>query len=254
MSSDELIEKALRLVAVSLPEGDGHSCWLDAATGAGNMTVELAKLIKGRGRLMTIDIDELSWHDWAKPRLSELDLLDTVEFRTCDFSKIADENLQFDGIFTSTTLSCMGLRAIDAIAQLPKVLNKKGLLVIHDYLPQRAARNECEELVNDAWRLYKASQLLSGRSFYDEYPPDFICHRLEEAGFENIALEVQEERLLRSSESLQEWLSIELNTEYSDHRLVVALEQANERCKAKVREAGEMLRWSGSYLITARLG
>ena len=53
---------------------------LDAATGAGETTVRLAQAMQG-GKLITIDSDPSSWHDWALPALEKAGLSGRVEFK-----------------------------------------------------------------------------------------------------------------------------------------------------------------------------
>ena len=55
------IDTVLQWVREAVQEAPAsHNLWLDAATGAGNMTVKLASILAGQGDLVTVDRDEES--------------------------------------------------------------------------------------------------------------------------------------------------------------------------------------------------
>jgi len=251
-ASRNLVEVALNWVSASLPEDNRQrALWMDAATGAGNATLRLAERLQGKGQLVTVDVDPESWTDWTRPKLEKAGLLDVVRFEKLDLADLSNLRERFDGIFSDMTLSTMGLAAVEAVAEWRRVLKPGGCVIVRDYLPQGEARNQDERITNLAWRLYKATEVLSGQPHYEEIPPEFWERRFTELGFRVEALEVDPQRPPRSQESLDEWLSLPLEPDVDDAELRDALIRVSERLKDAVRTMRSMTRWSGDFILLA---
>lgn len=175
---DMALEKARQCIEIA----NEPVVWLDAATGAGNATVKLGKLLQGKGKVISVDLDPISWTDWALPKVKSEGLLETVEFRQGDLRHLSTFVDKADGIFCALTISAMGIGGIDAISQWKKVLKKGCTVIIHDYLPQKKARNPGEEIANQAWRLYKACEVLQGEAHYEEIHPRLPGSKIGRSG------------------------------------------------------------------------
>ena len=228
---------------------------LDAATGAGNTTLEMARALHEsglNGKIITVDIDPECWSEWAKPKLDREGLTGLVEFQKCDLRELSRLCIRFDGIFCSTTLSVMGLDAIEAVEAWKDVLHSHGCICIYDYLPQSAPRTSDEELSNFAWQLGKAADALSGRPLCDELAPEFWSKLLTEQGFAVEKVLTDTERPYRSQESVDEFLSTSLDLNCESDEVRIALNQAYEGIKQEITKRGRMTHLSGTFLLMAR--
>jgi len=200
----DLIQIALDLIKESFEANPEGVLWMDAATGAGNTTLKLARLLKGKGELISIDKDESSWTEWAYPKLERENLLDVVKYIKEDLVDLSELKCNFHGIFTHATLSVMGYTALDAVSGWRKLLRPDGRLIILDALPQEDAHDEDEEIANFSWNLIKAVNILEGQIIHDEFPPEFWLNRLKDLGFSIEDYYFTNERKSRSEESLEE--------------------------------------------------
>jgi ubiquinone/menaquinone biosynthesis C-methylase UbiE len=228
---------------------------LDAATGAGNTTLEMARALHEsglNGKIISIDVDPECWSGWAKPKLDEERLTGLVEFHVCDLRELSRLGLKYDGIFCSTTLSIMGLDAIEAVEVWKDVLHSNGCISIYDYLPQSAPRTSDEKLSSFAWQLNKAADALSGRLLCDEFAPEFWSRLLTEQGFAVEKVLTDTERPYRSQESLDEFLSTSLDLNCVSDEVRIALNKAYEEVKQEIARRGRMTRLSGTFLLMAR--
>jgi len=58
-------------------EAEGQPLVLDAATGAGNCAVRVAKMLK-RGRLITVDREAAAWNEYARKKIEEAGVLELL--------------------------------------------------------------------------------------------------------------------------------------------------------------------------------
>lgn len=227
--------------------------WLDAATGAGNMTLRAARrLAELGGSLISVDLDPASWHDWAAPKLRAAGLIDRVRFQALDLLDLSRLGATVDAVICDSTLSAMGLSATAAVLEWSRVLAPGGRVVLQDYLPQAPAAAVDEDLVNRAWRLYKAVEVLSGRPHYEEASPRHWLDLLARQGYRLAWAGQDPRRATRSRESLTEWLDSPLDlSAIADPGLREAIAAADRDLRRDVRARGTMARWSGTFLILA---
>jgi SAM-dependent methyltransferase len=249
----DLVSMALDWAKETIKENGKSVLWMDAATGAGNMTLKLARLFKVNGHVISVDKDEKSWTDWAYPKLAKENLLDVVTFKKLDLTDLSEMNARFHGIFSDMTLSVMGYSAIETISQFKKILLPHGRLIIRDYLPQSKAQNEDEEIANKSWCISKAIEVLSGQDVHDEFPPKFWVNYLKDFGFEINGFCYDDMREFRSRESTEEWLATPFDLNINESELENAIKNYVERLKEVVKQKGYMKNLSGTFLIMASL-
>lgn len=246
-------DRALEWLAEAAMFSGRPPVWLDAATGAGNMTLRAARRLSDLGgTLLSVDIDPASWTDWAAPKLRGADLLDRVQFQVGDLLNLSWLGLTVDAVICDTTLSTMGIPATAALLEWSQVLAPGGRVVIYDYLPQASTTDADQDLANHAWRLYKAVEVLSGRPHYEEVDPTHWLRLLAGQGY-RIDCALQDPRPApRSRESLAEWLETSLDlSAIPDQGLRAAIAAADQEQRRAVRARGAMPRWSGTFLIMA---
>jgi len=147
---------------------------LDAATGAGETTLQIAEAMCG-GRLLTVDIDPASWHEWAEPVIKERGLAERVTFLEEDLRTLESvATNSCDLVVSHSTLSAMGVWAVDAIQQFHRVLKPQAYLVLNDLLPEDESESDPGNISALSWRLSKAAAHLRAESHYEELPAEWI--------------------------------------------------------------------------------
>ncbi|MBU7038782.1 MAG: class I SAM-dependent methyltransferase [Theionarchaea archaeon] len=179
---------------------------LDAATGAGNTTLELAQRIKGK--VISVDMDTA---DSAVERIEDANLSSKVEFVKGNLARMDFlQDASIDAIVSHSTVSSIPaetpFKVLQVFKEFFRVLKPDGILLIIDYYPLESAavKNKADEIAQDAWRVYKAVAELVGDHHHEELPPEWICETLHDIGFKDISHEKISERKL--SESFGEYI------------------------------------------------
>jgi len=119
--------KACKQLAIEAlaPQAGEHI--LDVGCGLGHITIEVARLVGGAGRVTAIDISEIMIREVRK-RLSD-DYGERVEFRVEDAHRMSLENHTFDGCLVINTLMHCGKPA-KVLSEVKRVLKPHGRLVV----------------------------------------------------------------------------------------------------------------------------
>jgi len=253
---DKLNQKMLNEIERIINQKDNEKLLiLDAATGAGVCTRNLARIMK-KGRIISVDIDPASWDEWALPKLREDGTDARVTFICDDLTN--PKNLptdKFDIIVSHTTISVLGFGVFDALWEFYQRLRDGGYLFILDNLPEQPAQNEMEMLGNWDWRLDKARFHLMGiTNHYEEIPPEKVAGWLYKLGFSYCEYEIHLFRGMRSGESLEEWLKIKDNLTLilPDKELEKAILAACKRLAEHARREGIADFGGGNWLLHAQ--
>ncbi len=210
---------------------------LDAATGAGETTLQIAQAMNG-GKLITVDCDRVSWDDWARPALAKAGLLDRVEFVEADLRKLPLEAESVDLIVSDATLSAVGVYAVDAIREFHRVLKTGGRLAVSDLIPENESARDPANVSAMSWRLMKAAAHLTGEDHYEELPTDWVRSRMEEAGFEITSFHIDPARQPAPMPSYEEWRSMDIATGIADQELAAAIRNAQQRFVQRAEKEG----------------
>jgi SAM-dependent methyltransferase len=253
---DDLKRRGFEWFLSNLPVYQKTDCViLDAATGAGNTTLELARMIQASevaARVISVDIDPISWTDWAKPKLDKEGLAHFIEFRQADLCDLKALGIMFHGIVCTTTLSVMGLKAIEAVSLWRDLLLPNSPLIILDYMPSDSSLNAENDYGSLAWRLTKAADVLSGREWCDEFPPEFWVKFLSGQGFIVDQVVLDTSKPDKTQEALEEFLQSQLDVQWPRSGLIKALTDEYEEIKEQIKVEGRMSRLGGAFLILAR--
>jgi len=223
---------------------------VDAATGAGETTVQIASAMRS-GKLITLDIDPAAWHTWALPSLERAGIADRVEFRQSDLRLIESlDPRSIDFIVSDATLSAMGVYAVDAIERFFQILKVGGRLAIRDLLPEAESELAPENVAMRSWRLIKAVAHLNGQQHYEELPTDWIKTRLQAAGFKIDSLVVDPRRRIASELSRREWSQLTTGFDLPDGLLKRAVRASWNDLVACARQQGLTTK-TGSYFCWA---
>ncbi len=210
---------------------------LDAATGAGETTLQIAEAMNG-GKLITVDSDLASWNAWAKPSLEKAGLLDRVEFLEADMRDLPLEAESVDLIVSDATLSALGIFTVEAIQEFRRVLRPTGRLALRGLIPEKETETDSRNISALSWRLMKAAAHLAGEEHYDELPTDWVRARLKEAGFEIISFRVNPSRPAASKTSYEEWRGMDIASAIVDQELQRAFRDAQRRLVERARKEG----------------
>lgn len=253
---DKLNQKMLNEVGCIINQKDNERLLLlDAATGAGECTRNLARIMK-KGRIISVDIDPTSWDEWALPKLREDEADSRVAFICDDLTN--PKNLptdKFDIIVSHTTISTLGFGVFDALWEFYQCLKDDGDLFILDNLPEQPAQNDTEMLGNWDWRLGKARLHLMGiANHYEEIPPEKVAGWLYKVGFSHCDYEIHLCRGMRSGESLEEWLTIkdDMTLDLLDKELEIAILAACRRLAEHAQREGIADFSPGNWLLHAK--
>jgi len=162
---------------------------LDAGTGFGIMTLEIAKRLstqKQKGRIISVDIDPKCF-ELAKRLLEENKLTDLVTFVEADLSNMPQiESESIDVVISTRTISDINrfpCRLLKAISEFYRVLKEGGQIVLSDECPRYKPLSEEEEVAVLRWQLAKAISHLVGRPHGNEVEPDDLEFMMRLVGF-----------------------------------------------------------------------
>ena len=226
---------------------------LDAATGAGFTTCELAQRVKGT--VISVDIDP---SQAAQERIKDANLLSKVEFIKGNLAKMdfLDEN-SIDAVVSHSTLSSIPAETpfmlLHVLREFYRVLKPAGILLIIDYYPLSAVpvRNKPDKIAEDAWRVYKSVAELVGDHHHEELPPEWVGETLIDVGFTNVSHEKIFERAL--DESFEEYIEnmLEYIKEIEDRGLRKAFKSKIKQLKKDAKIHGKSS-YSDTYCVWAR--
>ncbi len=223
---------------------------LDAATGAGETTLQIAEAMKG-GRLITVDSDAASWAEWARPALERAGLIDRVEFLQADLRELSTiDSDSADLVVSHSTLSVMGVWAVEAIQEFHRILKPGAKLALADLLAEDESEPDPDNVSALSWRLAKAAAHLAGKAHYEELPGTWVRARLIDAAFEIISFESHPQRSPASEASCQEWRGIDPSSDIQDEILKQAIRQKHEQY-ARRAEAEGLTTKTGYYTCWA---
>ncbi len=224
---------------------DAEAVILDAATGAGETTLQIAEAMKG-GQLFSVDCDYASWSDWAQPLLDKGGLLERVEFIQADLGAIPLEAESVDLIVSHATLSAVGIYAVDAVAHFYHLLKPGGRLALTDLIPEDETEQDENNIAAMSWRVMKAAGHLAGEHHYEEFPTDWIRRRLKNVGFEIRSFEVDRSRGLASQVSYEEWQSTDWADNIDNEVLSKAIREVQAQLVGRAEREGLTAK-TGSY-------
>ncbi|MEW6524171.1 MAG: class I SAM-dependent methyltransferase [Bacillota bacterium] len=161
---------------------------LDAGTGAGQTTAELARRVAaaGGGRIISVDRDPESF-ELAIRRLGAGREL--VEFVAADLTKLPLPDNSIDTVVSTSTMCAINTRPLAVLGTLQefyRVLKPGGRLIIKDEHPTNCG-SPGTQLACRRWRLYKALAHLTGQAHYEELEPEALVHAAASTGFVNLA-------------------------------------------------------------------
>ena len=223
---------------------------LDAATGAGETTLQIAQAMKG-GKLTTVDCDIASWEKWAQPVLKKAGVIERVEFLHCDIKDLSLVSTSVDLVVSHATLSAMNIWAVDAIKEFHRVLKSSGRLALIDLLPGNETECDADNIAMLDWRLAKAAAHLSGQEHYEELPTEWIKARLADAGFEIVDFVIEPSYRPAPKPSYKEWSQIDLAAEVPDKILSEAIRTMHNNFIKRAKKEGLTTK-TGYYACWAR--
>lgn len=216
---------------------------LDAGTGAGNTTLELATRMAeagGKGRIVSVDIDPETFPD-AKKKLEELARF--VEFVEADLTCMPQmESESFDLIVCTATMCALNdrpLKAVKALSEFYRTLKKGGWLVIDDEYPLFKASKPQEEVQVRRWQTYKSVAELVDGEHYTEIYPEELEFAARVVGFKEIELKIFVGGPL-STNAMNEWREVmpEMISKIDNEDLKTAFEKATERIWRTYKKQG----------------
>ncbi|MFB0523524.1 MAG: class I SAM-dependent methyltransferase [Candidatus Bathyarchaeia archaeon] len=163
---------------------------LDAATGAGNTTLKLARRMAeagGKGKIISVDIDPETFQV-VKQKLGELARF--VEFVEADLTCMPQiESESFDLVVCTATLCALNdkpLKALRGLTEFYRVLKKGGRLIISEEYPLPKATKPEEEVQVMRWQMYKSVAELVDAEHWTEIHPEELEFAASLAGFKDI--------------------------------------------------------------------
>jgi ubiquinone/menaquinone biosynthesis C-methylase UbiE len=184
---------------------------LDAATGAGNTTLKLARKMAGAqstGKIVSVDVDPETFPD-VKKKLGDLSRY--VEFVQADLTSMPEiESERFDLVVCTATLCALNSRplgALKGLAEFHRVLKKGGHLRISEEYPLPRATKPEEEVQVLHWQLYKSVSELIGEDTWREIYPEELEFAAKLVGFTNIEWRRFDGGPLRKA-TMEEWREV----------------------------------------------
>ncbi|MBU7016581.1 MAG: methyltransferase domain-containing protein [Theionarchaea archaeon] len=226
---------------------------LDAATGSGRTTLEIAKRITGK--VLSVDIDvSRDAHDMIR----DAGYASRVEFVEANLGKMdfLHDNA-VDAIVSHATLSSIPSETpcmlYDVFKEFYRILKPQGFILIFDYYPleEAATRGKADKIAEEAWRTYKAVAELLGDYHHEELPPEWVCKTLAEVGFQDVTYEKVSER--RLSETFGEYVEnmLEYVKEIEDKGLRNAFEKKVQQLAKDAKKYGKS-DYSDTYGVWGR--
>jgi ubiquinone/menaquinone biosynthesis C-methylase UbiE len=226
---------------------------LDAATGSGRTTLEIAKRITGK--VLSVDID-ISRD--AQNMIRDAGYASRVEFVEGNLGKMdfLNDN-SVDAIVSHATLSSIPAETPyilhNVFKEFYRVLKPHGFILIFDYYPLKEAliKGKADKIAEEAWRTYKAVAELLGDYHHEELPPEWVCKTLSEVGFTNVTCEKVSER--RLSETFGEYVEnmLEYVKEIEDTGLRKAFEKKVQHLAKDAKKYGKS-DYSDTYGVWGR--
>ncbi len=224
---------------------------LDAATGAGETTLQIAQVMKG-GKLITVDCDVASWDEWAQPILKTAGVIEHVEFLHADIRNLSSVvSNAVDLVVSDATLSTLSIWAVDALKEFHRVLKTSGRLVLADLLPESETESDSTNIAVLDWRLAKAAAHLSGKEHYEELPTDWVKARLVDIGFEIIDFRIDRSRIPARDISYNEWREIDLAVDIPEKIMRETIDMAHNAFIRRAEKEGLTTK-TGIYNCWAR--
>ena len=160
---------------------------LDAGTGFGVTTAEIAKRIQkeAQSTIVSIDINTEALQQ-ARSLLKMQNLLELVAFIRADLSSLPIKEETIDLVVSTRTLACIEsfpCRVIRAIAEFYRALKTGGRIVMSDEYPTLSPSSDEEEVAVVRWQLVKAISHLIGRPHASEIFPEDLEFVVRLAGF-----------------------------------------------------------------------
>jgi ubiquinone/menaquinone biosynthesis C-methylase UbiE len=216
---------------------------LDAATGAGNITLKLARKMaeaNGKGKITSVDIDPETFQD-VKKKLGELARF--VEFVKADLTSMPQiESESFSLVVCTATLCALNdkpLKVLRGLREFHRVLKKEGRLIISEEYPLPKATKPEEEVQVMRWQFYKSvAELVDGEHWAEIYPEN-LEYAASLIGFENIEWRRFEGDPLRK-EAMDEWKEVmpEMVNQIKDKRTQKAFQDLIPKIYKKFEEEG----------------
>lgn len=215
---------------------------MDAGTGAGNITLWLARKLKEDGgkKIFSIDNDPETFPD-AKNKLGVLaELVDFVKADLTCMPQIESESI--DLIVCGATICAVNdrpLKAVKALSEFYRVLKKGGWLIVDDEYPLLKASKPEEEVQVKRWQTYKSMAELVDGEHYTEIYPEELEFAAKVVGFKDTELKKFEGGPL-SEEAMNEWREEmpKLISKIDDEDLKRAFQRATDRIWKKYKEQG----------------
>lgn len=159
---------------------------LDAATGAGGNTLNVAREVAqagGTGHVVSVDIDSRTF-DYARKKLG--DLAQLVQFVQADMADLPFPEASFDVVISTATLCAVNskpLRAVKALQELYRVLKPGGWCVIKEEYPFYEPPASHYRVQHQRWQLYKGICELASLPHFHEIEPHDLINTLKLIGF-----------------------------------------------------------------------
>jgi ubiquinone/menaquinone biosynthesis C-methylase UbiE len=197
-----ILKDAVKKVLDDFLKGlDEDAYVLDAATGSGETTVEIAHRIKGR--VVSVDIDPLQS---AQERIRNSKFSSRIEFIEGNLANMEFlEDYSIDAIVSHATVSSIPSETPFVLSRVLeefyRVLTPNGAMIIIDYYPldESNIETEADRIAQEAWRVYKAVAELVGDSHHEEIQPQRIIEMLEGIGFIDCTVKKISERMLSTT-------------------------------------------------------
>ena len=226
---------------------------LDAATGSGRTTLEIAQRITGKVLSVDIDISKD-----AQAMIRDAGYASRVEFVEANLGKMdfLNDN-SVDAIVSHATVSSIPSETpfmlYNVFREFYRVLIPQGFILIFDYYPLEEAviKGKADKIAEEAWRTYKAVAELLGDYHHEELPPEWVCKTLTEVGFTDVSYKKVSER--RLSETFGEYVEnmLEYIKDIKDKGLRKAFEKKIKHLAKDAKKYGKS-DYSDTYGIWGR--
>jgi ubiquinone/menaquinone biosynthesis C-methylase UbiE len=162
---------------------------LDAGTGFGVTTSEIAKRIlpTKRSRIISVDIDSESLEQVRK--LLSQELKDLITFIRADLSSMPEISTESVDVIISTRtladINSIPCRLTRALVEFRRILKPNGRVVLSDECPVLKARSAEESVAVARWQLAKAISHIVGGPHANEIEPEDVEFTMKLTGFKD---------------------------------------------------------------------